>query len=211
MKKTDKSFDELLSQRSSWVYKGDDIFVTLGKDPTLPESFYFQYEVHASEFAKFHPLLPKALVQHVESSLQKNYRFSLSGNHLAMTLRMLEEDHIEYLDNEGKTIRVFDYVLAESSSDIKQNISLSGIFVGTTVQDVESHTIHFVDSIAYDEVNVAQDTLEAAYPGWFERWKIAIELGLDRETIRGFVLSKKPTARIQASPPLDVTFDLGVN
>lgn len=163
------------------------------------------YTVTDQDLASCHPLFPAAMRGLVAWCEEDDGR-SAPGDSMLATLECLRFPpvHLRGPLNEHWIFSAIGNI--ELRPHFPEYAWISGRRVFMTTADETLHYAPFVTKTENDQVRVELHYLSQHYPGWEQRWKIGLELGIQHDDLMGHVFDKN-WSPITPVATTDITFD----
>lgn len=171
----------LLICTGAWASLDDDRFKA-----SFVEGYATDFVVPASYLADAHPDFPIALREAILNKQKQNETTGVISGRMAMqTFRVLTNDVFRFEDGSYQHIYTAIRKLAVDGSLV--NVHGTKLAIDTFTHS--GKVIQFVVSSAPRTTALLKSRVDAAYPGWQERFKIGTELGVDFEALMKHVFS----------------------
>lgn len=178
--------DKLLASVDYWHLGEDGGLIAFIDDNAVP--------VEDNELTADYPLLPVAirgLIEKLSSPYTRPAR--ATGEDVIQTAYLLKYGPVSFVDLGYVSRHVTSVVgLSLASGDAIVVLTCSVVALGY-VENAGQKVPYAMRSDRRD-VKVARRSLDARYPGWYERWTFGAELGLEMQEVMQMTFSNAPTS-----------------
>lgn len=204
----DYSIQGIINRANHWYVQEDGSFHAYLNDYNDLDGPYIKVDVSEGLVAQAHPKLPALLRQISLKYSNPPHTASLGGDVISRNLHILNGDYVKSFDTGGRPVYLINI------KDIKLNTTMlesPWVYVKATLLDTEDLCVNgeIIPMVVWSESfadEVSQLPLNKTYPGWQERFKIGMELGVPQAELMKHVFAHNVAPSVQPSIS-GVTFD----